>query len=106
MGRAGYGTDYKILQRDYKGLCFVNPELNVHFKMLRKDKYMLEHVVISKSEYEEYCRLREKDSPKLKKRVNCRKYCPVCGYLVDDLVPPQKYCDRCGQRLCISLFEI
>ena len=67
---------------------------------------MLEHIMISKSEYEEYCRLKEKDSPKLKKRVNYRKYCPVCGYLVDDLVPPQKYCDRCGQRLCTSLFEI
>ena len=67
---------------------------------------MLEHIMISKSEYEEYCRLKEKDSPKLKKRVNYRKYCPVCGYLVDDLVPPQKYCDRCGQRLCTSLFKI
>lgn len=69
------------------------------------DCFMQDHM-ISESEYEEYCRLKEKDSPKLKKRVNYRKYCPVCGYLVDDLVPPQKYCDRCGQRLCTSLFEI
>lgn len=28
-----------------------------------------------------------------------RMHCPVCSYVVDHGVPPQTYCDRCGQRL-------
>ena len=25
--------------------------------------------------------------------------CPICKYVVDNVVPKQNYCDRCGQKL-------
>ena len=57
-------------------------------------------VIISEEEYRDYISLKSKNTA-LKKRSIGRhnKYCPVCGYVVDNAVPPQNYCDRCGQRL-------
>lgn len=55
-------------------------------------------VMISKEEYEEYMRLKKKDTPMQKKQL-WNMHCPVCDYVVDDVVPKQNYCDRCGQRL-------
>lgn len=60
-------------------------------------------VIISKTEYEEYQQLKKKNTPMKKKYIGKRrismKICPVCSYVVDNAVPTQKYCDRCGQRL-------
>lgn len=55
-------------------------------------------VMISQEEYEDYMYLKKKNTP-MKKRQLRNKHCPVCGYVVDNAVPPQNYCDRCGQRL-------
>lgn len=33
------------------------------------------------------------------KSVNGLLHCPVCNYVVDHNVPPQSYCDNCGQKL-------
>lgn len=55
-------------------------------------------VILSKREYEEYLELKKKNTPMRKiGRIDSR--CPVCNYIVDDCVPKQNYCDRCGQRL-------
>lgn len=55
-------------------------------------------VMISKKEYEEYMDLKKKNTP-MKKKHLCNNHCPICGYVVDNAVPKQNYCDRCGQRL-------
>jgi uncharacterized OB-fold protein len=60
-------------------------------------------VIISKKEYEEYQQLKKKDTPMKKKYIGQKRIrmtiCPVCNYVVDNAVPRQNYCDRCGQRL-------
>ena len=58
-------------------------------------------VVISEEEYKEYVELKKKNTAMKKEceRIGYKKYCPICGYLVDHSVPRQNYCDRCGQRL-------
>lgn len=56
-------------------------------------------VMISKEEYEEYMYLKTKNTPMGKKYFCNNKHCPICGYVVDNVVPKQYYCDRCGQRL-------
>ena len=57
-------------------------------------------VIISEKEYREYIGLKSQNTPLEKRRIGKhRKLCPVCGYVVDNAVPPQNYCDRCGQRL-------
>ena len=61
-------------------------------------------VMITREAYEEYLKLKKKNEP-MKKEYHGRKICcvlkrcPACGYIVDNAVPPQKYCDNCGQRL-------
>lgn len=52
-------------------------------------------VILSKREYEEYLELKKKNTPM--RKINSR--CPVCNYVVDNAVPKQNYCDRCGQAL-------
>lgn len=54
---------------------------------------------ITDREYEEYMVLKKKNTTMRKKMRNHMWYCPVCGYVVDDFVPIQNYCDRCGQKL-------
>lgn len=56
-------------------------------------------VVISKEEYEDYQYLKKKNTARRKKYVGNYKRCPECNYVVDNAVPKQYYCDRCGQRL-------
>ncbi len=56
-------------------------------------------VAISKKEYDYYLELQRKDTPMKKKYMDNNNHCPVCNYVVDNAVPTQKYCDRCGQRL-------
>lgn len=56
-------------------------------------------VMISEEEYKEYMNLKKKNKPMQKHRSSYYKRCPVCWYVVDNAVPPQNYCDRCGQRL-------
>jgi rRNA maturation endonuclease Nob1 len=55
--------------------------------------------IISESEYYDYLKLKAKNTPMKKKIRGWYKRCPMCSYVVDDAVPKQKYCDRCGQRL-------
>lgn len=64
-------------------------------------------ILITKEEYDEYIELKEKNTPMRKVRFGytSKKHCPICNYVVDDRVPTQKYCDRCGQRL-VENFEI
>lgn len=54
-------------------------------------------VVISIKEYQEYLALKAKNTPRLKQRRGNHYVCPTCGYVIDCNVPPQHYCDRCGQ---------
>lgn len=56
-------------------------------------------VIISEKEYREYMNLKEKDKQMEKIYYYGTKHCPECGYVVDYRVPPQNYCDNCGQRL-------
>lgn len=56
-------------------------------------------VIISKEEYEEYQILKMKNTPAKKVDGKWNKHCPICDYVVDNAVPPQNYCDKCGQRL-------
>lgn len=56
-------------------------------------------IVITQEEYVNYLELIKKNTPMQKQRIGCHKRCPVCNYVVDDAVPRQNYCDRCGQRL-------
>lgn len=67
-----------------------------------KDKIIendISGVVISHKQYEEYMKLKNKNNPMWKIRSLDYYRCPICDYIVDNNVPPQKYCDRCGQRL-------
>ena len=58
-------------------------------------------VFISREEYDEYIKLKNKNTPM--KKINDKNRhvlcCPICKYVVDNAVPKQNYCDRCGQRL-------
>ena len=58
-------------------------------------------VLISREEYDEYIKLKNKNTPM--KKINDKNRhvlcCPICKYVVDDAVPKQNYCDRCGQKL-------
>ena len=56
-------------------------------------------IIISEEEYEEYLRLKEKNTPMKKIETYCHRLCPMCRYVVDNAVPRQNYCDRCGQSL-------
>lgn len=58
-------------------------------------------VVISRDEYNKYLELNKRDTP-VKKIIDKKRHvlrCPACNYVVDNAVPKQKFCDRCGQRL-------
>ena len=59
-------------------------------------------VIISKEAYEEYMKLKKKNTPMFKLYRFGNKHCPVCDYVVDNAVPTQKYCDRCGQRFKVK----
>ncbi len=56
-------------------------------------------IMISKETYEDYRYLKNKNTPMKKKYYDNNNHCPICDYVVDNAVPKQKYCDRCGQRL-------
>lgn len=56
-------------------------------------------VIISKEEYEEYQILKKKNTPMRKIGKGWNRHCPTCNYVVDNAVPKQNYCDKCGQRL-------
>lgn len=65
-------------------------EINQNWFLLKENKKL-------KHDIDMY---RSKDTPKLKIRLSDGfLHCPVCGYVVDYNIPPQSYCDRCGQRL-------
>ena len=55
--------------------------------------------IISGEEYEEYKELKRKNKPMRKLLGYDKCYCPVCNYVVDNCVPRQNYCHKCGQRL-------
>ena len=58
-------------------------------------------VLISREEYDEYIKLKNKNTP-MKKMVDKNWHvlrCPICKYVVDNAAPKQNYCDRCGQKL-------
>ena len=58
-------------------------------------------VIISREEYNEYIKLKQKNTPMKKRKIYGQRnlHCPSCNYIVDNVVPAQNYCDRCGQRL-------
>ena len=56
-------------------------------------------IMIPKKDYEEYMCLKKKNTPLKKEYYDNNNHCPTCNYVVDNAVPKQKYCDRCGQRL-------
>lgn len=55
--------------------------------------------ILNQQEYDEYVYLKNKNNPVRKIKYGNHMLCPVCKYVVDNLVPCQKYCDRCGQKL-------
>ena len=66
---------------------------------------MTSFYIISEKEYKEYKKLKTKNKPMRKLLGYEKLYCPVCNYVVDNAVPNQKYCDRCGQRLYKRLYK-
>lgn len=50
-------------------------------------------------EIDEYKKREEREKPMRKIFKNGFRHCPKCDYVVDNKVPSQNYCDRCGQRL-------
>ena len=57
-------------------------------------------VVISRDDYNKYLELKRRDTP-MKKMVDKNRHvlrCPVCKYVVDNAVPKQNFCDKCGQK--------
>ena len=78
----------------YKGFRGQKIERNVHFIGGNIMQYIL-----NEDEYNEYKILKYKNTPMKKVQVGNYLKCPVCGYIVDNNVPTQKYCDNCGQRL-------
>ena len=55
-------------------------------------------VELTQEEYNEFRLFSERNKPK-RKRGLFEKRCPTCGYRLDNGVPPQRFCDRCGQRV-------
>ena len=57
-------------------------------------------VIISREEYDEYIKLKQKNTPMKKRKIYGQRnfHCPSCSYVVHNIVPTQNYCDRCGQR--------
>lgn len=57
-------------------------------------------VVISRDDYNKYLELKKRDTP-MRKMIDNKHVlrCPVCKYVVDNAVPKQNFCDRCGQKL-------
>ena len=77
-------------------------QIESQFQM--ENKYMNSEVlgvVISRDEYNKYLLLKKRDTPV--KKILDEKHrvlrCPICNYVVDNAVPKQKFCDKCGQRL-------
>jgi rubrerythrin len=82
---------------------------------------MKHEIILNKeSEIQEYMDMKQiisylqKENEKLKTLINKYKsretplikikrggfiFCPKCGYVVDNNIPAQNYCDNCGQRL-------
>ena len=56
-------------------------------------------ILISEREYQEYQELKKKNTPMKKRKNGWSRRCPICNYVVDDCVPTQNYCDRCGQKI-------
>lgn len=63
-------------------------------------------IMITEEEYQEYQFLKKKNTPvhKIQRGKICfsNKYCPACNYVVDNAVPPQNYCDNCGQKFYVK----
>ena len=58
-------------------------------------------VIISRDDYNKYLELKKRDIP-MKKMADKNRHvlrCPVCKYVVDNAVPKQNFCDKCGQKL-------
>lgn len=55
--------------------------------------------ILNEKEYLEFLILKKKNIPVKKRKTGHLLRCPTCNYVVDNCVPKQHYCDRCGQRL-------
>lgn len=64
---------------------------------------MRKMILITEAEWKEFEKLKIRDIPRkpIHSVHNSHWICPRCGYVVNDGVPKQYYCDRCGQRLAV-----
>nr|DAZ13756.1 MAG TPA: DNA-directed RNA polymerase [Caudoviricetes sp.] len=69
---------------------------NLHL-LLKSCRARCEHLERQIDKYEE---IKERNKPRRKIFRNGFWHCPTCGYVVDNRIPSQYYCDRCGQKLC------
>lgn len=49
---------------------------------------------------EEVAKHERRETPERKIFWKGFRHCPTCDYVVDNRIPSQYYCDRCGQKLC------
>ena len=68
---------------------------NLH-ELLESCRARCEHLERQIDKYEE---IKERNKPRRKIFRKGFRHCPICDYVVDNKVPSQNYCDRCGQRL-------
>lgn len=69
---------------------------NLHL-LLESCRARCEHLERQIDKYEE---IKERNKPRRKVFRKGFWHCPTCGYVVDNRIPSQYYCDRCGQKLC------
>lgn len=68
---------------------------NLH-GLLNNSRARCEHLERQIDKYEE---IKERNKPRRKIFRKGFWHCPTCDYVVDNRIPSQKYCDRCGQKL-------
>lgn len=78
--------DWHLVDNEIEG----HEELRQTLEYYRKKCKILE---------EEVAKYRRRETPERKIFWKGFRHCPICDYVVDNKVPSQNYCDRCGQRL-------
>lgn len=82
-----------------KQLILTDYEVNEYETLHKSFAYYRDRCNRLEEQIEKY---KERETPMKKIYRNGLRRCPKCDYTVDYMVPPQRYCDRCGQRLIES----
>ena len=79
-----------------KQLILVDNEIEEYEELGRTLEYYRKKCKILE---EEVAKHERRETPERKIFWKGFRHCPICDYVVDNKVPSQNYCDRCGQRL-------